>query len=144
MIVILDSSYLFALNSPSDSNHEKALKVVKLRVERFVIPDIVLAETAYMLRTRIGLDAVLNFLDTLYSAPQMGLEAVDKLDIKRAREIMADYDTARLDLADCCIMAQSERWNVTHVCTFDERDFRMFVPTHCSYLTLLPADLTDE
>lgn len=141
---MLDASYLFALNSPTDSNHENALKVARLRVERYVIPDIVLAETAYMLRTRVGLPAVLNFLDTLDSTPQMELESVSKPDVRRARQIMSDYDTLRLDLADCCIMAQSERWDIKHICTFDERDFRVFRPMHCEYLTLLPADLTDE
>ena len=35
-------------------------------------------------------------------------------------------------------MAQAERLNITHVATFDHRDFEIFRPTHCDYLELLP------
>jgi predicted nucleic acid-binding protein len=42
------------------------------------------------------------------------------------------------DLADCCIMALSERLNITYISTLDRRDFSIFRPRHCDYLTLLP------
>jgi uncharacterized protein len=51
---------------------------------------------------------------------------------------MAIYFDAKLDFVDCCIMALSERMNITKVCTFDRRDFGMFPPQHCAYLELLP------
>ncbi|MCD4684394.1 MAG: hypothetical protein K8S97_00470 [Anaerolineae bacterium] len=51
---------------------------------------------------------------------------------------MAEYDTARFDFVDCCIMALTERLNITQVCTFDRRDFSIFRPIHCDYLDLLP------
>jgi predicted nucleic acid-binding protein len=51
---------------------------------------------------------------------------------------MAIYASARLDFVDCCLMALSERLNITQICTYDRRDFSMFRPAHCDYLTLLP------
>ncbi len=48
------------------------------------------------------------------------------------------YPGAKLDFVDCCIMAMSERLNITRVCTFDRRDFSIFRPAHCDYLELLP------
>lgn len=138
--VLIDSSFLFALHSLNDRSRELALSVAKQTIRRYVITDIVLAETAYMLRNRIHQKAVLVFLDTLYRS-RMDLEAVTKPDLQRARAIMVTYSDADLNLADCCIMAQAERLGITHVCTFDERDFRLFRPSHCDYLTILPADL---
>lgn len=48
--VLLDSSFLFALNSIDDKNHEQSLKVARLSIRQYIIPDIVLAETCHMLR----------------------------------------------------------------------------------------------
>ncbi len=59
--VLIDSSFLFAINSPNDKNRARALQVAQANIRRFVLPDIVLAETAHMLRYRIGQAAVLNF-----------------------------------------------------------------------------------
>jgi predicted nucleic acid-binding protein len=135
--VLIDSSFLFAINSPNDKNRERVLQVAGMNFARQIIPDIVLAETAHMLRYRIGQAAVLNFLDVLV-ASSLQLEPVLKLDLQRAREIMAAYSSADFDLADCCIMAMSERLNVTQICTLDARDFSIFRPKHCDYLQLLP------
>ncbi len=138
--VLIDSSFLFAINSPNDKNRARALQVAQASIRRFVIPDIVLAETVHMLRHRIGQAAVLTFLDVL-AGSTMELEPITKPDLNRARQIMTIYASADFDLADCCIMAQAERLQITHICTFDERDFRQFRPQHAAYLTLLPADL---
>lgn len=139
-VVLIDSSFLFAINSPNDKNRTRALRVAQANIRRFIIPDIVLAETAHMLRYRIGQAAVLNFLDVLTNST-MELEPITKPDLRRARQIMATYASADFDLADCCIMALAERFQITHICTFDERDFRQIRPLHVNYLTLLPADL---
>lgn len=48
------------------------------------------------------------------------------------------YQSARFDFVDCCIMALSERLNITQVCTLDRRDFSIFRPGHCPFLELLP------
>jgi predicted nucleic acid-binding protein len=66
------------------------------------------------------------------------LISLTKDDAERATEIMEAYSDARFDFVDCCIMALSERLNITQVCTFDRRDFVIFRPKHCDYLELLP------
>lgn len=138
--VLLDSSFLFALNSPNDKNHRQSLKVAALPIRQYIVPDIVLAETAHMLRQRIGSRAVLNFLDQIVSS-SIDLIPILKPELQRAREIMNQYEDADFDLADCCIMAFTEQLNIRYVCTFDERDFRQFRPKNFDYLTLLPADI---
>jgi predicted nucleic acid-binding protein len=81
--------------------------------------------------------AALRFLDRLVAA-QPTLQPLTLPDIANARRIMATFPAARLDFVDCCIMALSERLNITQVCTFDRRDFVIFRPQHCNYLDLLP------
>ncbi len=135
--ILVDSSFLFSVSNPGDKNRPKALAFLGANRDQRLIPDIVLAEVAHAIRYRIGQPAVLSFLDTLVESDAL-LEPILKEDLKRAREIMATYDTADFDLADCCIMALSERLNITQVCTFDHRDFSIFRPNHCEYLELLP------
>jgi uncharacterized protein len=138
--VLVDSSFLFAINNPKDKNRSLALKVAQVKIRRYIVPDLVLAETSHMLRARIGQTAALNFIEVLVNST-MELEPITKPDLQRAHAIMKTYASADLDLADCCIMAQSERLQIQHICTFDERDFRLFRPQHCNHLLLLPADL---
>jgi predicted nucleic acid-binding protein len=135
--ILIDSSFLFALNSPNDKNRARVTAVSQLNIHEQFVPDIVLAETAYMLRHRIGQAAVWSFLQIL-STSRLQLIGVTKSDISRAHDIMIKYKESDFDLADCCIMALSERLSITHICSFDVRDFRIFRPKHCDYLTLLP------
>ena|SRR5579859_3632918 len=135
--LLLDSSFLFALNNVDDTYHRRATQYIGRDNRRQVIPDVVLTEVAYLLKTNVGQNAVLDFLDELIT-PGISLQALSPTDVIRAREIMATYADARLDFVDCCIMALSERLEVTRVCTFDRRDFAIFRPKHCPYLELLP------
>lgn len=90
-----------------------------------------------MLYKSVGQHAVIGFM-RMVTQGSYQLVAPQVEDIDRAREIMARYSSAKLDFVDCCIMALSERLNVTRVCTFDRRDFSIFRPKHCDYLDLLP------
>lgn len=83
------------------------------------------------------MNAVIKCLDGLIAA-RIPLELILSNDLKRIRDITAKYSDARFDFVDTCVMALSERLNITKICTFDHRDFSIFRPTHCEYLELLP------
>jgi len=44
----------------------------------------------------------------------------------------------RRDLGYAGLVKFAERLQVTQIATFDRRDFSIFRPRHCAYLTLLP------
>ena len=136
-IILLDTSFVVALNNPKDKNHVAARDFFSGKRNVYLLPEVVLTEAAFLLGKAGGLPASLRFLDGLVATSAM-LQSLTLPDIKRARGIMAAYPDARLDFVDCCLMALSERLNITQVCTFDRRDFSMFRPTHCDYLELLP------
>ena len=135
--LLLDTSFLFALNDSTDSKHHQAVRFAARSRDVRVIAQVALPETAYMLETHAGEHALFRFWESLDS-PDIQLEAVSKADLRRAREIRIQYADARFDFVDCCIMALSERLNITQVCTFDRRDFSIFRPSHTDYLELLP------
>jgi uncharacterized protein len=135
--ILVDSSYLYAFFDEKNEKHEDAVLVADLYQGQFVVPYVVLTEVAYLFNREGGVPAVLKFLDGL-TTMQPQLETVLISDLIRAREIMAAYKDSKLDFVDCCIMALSERFNITQVCTFDHRDFNIFRPKHTSYLEILP------
>lgn len=135
--ILIDSSFLVALHDLDDKNHAAALIFSQADKRPRLIPDVTLPEAAHVIRYGVGQRGVLILLNMVIQA-NASLLGLTKPDIERAREIMTTYASANYDLADCCIMALSERLNITQVCTFDRRDFSIFRPKHCNYLELLP------
>jgi predicted nucleic acid-binding protein len=135
--LIVDSSYLYALFDENNLMFDDATLVAELYRGQFIIPYIVLTEVAYLFNREGGVPAVLKFLDRL-TEMQPQFEVVLISDLVRAREIMDSFRRSKLDFVDCCIMALSERLNITQVCTFDHRDFNIFRPKHVTHLEILP------
>src|SRR5258708_31536520 len=114
--ILLDTSFVVALNTPKDKNHAVARDFFAGQRNIYLLPEVVLTEAAYLLGKAGGLPASLRFLDRLVVSSAT-LQSVTLPDLKRARNIMAAYPNARLDFLDCCLIALSERLNITQVCT---------------------------
>ena len=134
--ILVDSSFLYAAYDESDKFYDIAAKELDID-QILLIPEVVLVEVTYLLKKRVGIPVTLDFLDTI-SETELPFINLDRGDILRSRDIMATYADNRFDFVDCCVMALAERLNVTKIYTFDRRDFRVFRPTHCDYLELLP------
>ena len=132
--VLLDSSFMVSMYDRTSKYHDLALDFSKRTKGIVLVPTVALTQVTYLMQRDGGISAVLRFLDG-FSFP---LETTPVSDLRRVREIMAKYASARFDFVDCCIMALAERLNITQVCTFDRRDFSIFRPRHCTTLTLLP------
>ncbi|MBZ0304769.1 MAG: PIN domain-containing protein [Anaerolineae bacterium] len=135
--ILIDSGFLYELYNKEAAYHEAAREFIRLDKGTRLIPQVILSEVTFLFGRSGGERAVIVFLETLEAA-RPPLVSVTLEDLKRARQIMATYYGAKLDFVDCCIMALSERLNITRVCTFDRRDFSMFRPKHCPFLELLP------
>jgi uncharacterized protein len=135
--ILVDSSFLYALYARDDKDAEEASAVADLYSGQFVIPYVVLTEAAFLFNRTGGIPALVQFLDALVKA-DYEYEIISNDDLIRIREIMATYRDAKLDFVDCCVMALSERLNITQVCTLDHRDFSIFRPKYGDYLEILP------
>ena len=135
--LLVDSGFLYALFDRDDEHNEPVSAVAELYRGQFVIPYVVLTEVAFLFRRAGGVLSVAQFLNALAKGNYQ-YEIVSPNDLLRASRIMTQYADANLDFVDCCIMALSERLEVTQICTLDRRDFSIFRPTHCEYLELLP------
>lgn len=134
--ILVDSNFLYAAYDENDKYHDEAVQALE-DDHILLIPEVVLVEVTYLLRLNVGIPITLDFLDTI-SETELPFINLDRNDILRVRDIMATYADNRFDFVDCCVMALAERLNITKIYTFDRRDFRVFRPTHCAYLELLP------
>ncbi len=134
-LVLMDSSFLYAITDQSDRFHNPARAYVRDNRVEFMIPDVVLTEVTYSLRKLVGKRAEIAFLAAQASSLTQ-LVPITHSDLARVHAIMSKY--TQFDFVDCCILAIAERLNITHICTFDRRDFQAFIPAHCERLELLP------
>lgn len=65
-----------------------------------------MTEVTYLLRKLIGYQSVPPFIDRLVGT-EFELQTLTHADLRRVREIMAQYADSELDFVDCCPMALS-------------------------------------
>jgi hypothetical protein len=135
--ILLDSSFLYALFDKDDDKYASARSFSESYRFQALVPQVVLNEVFFLAERNGGTVAPVNFLQYFLDS-SAELASIDRIDLVRVRDIRQKYASARLDFVDCCIMALSERLNITKVCTFDRRDFSIFRPNHCDALELLP------
>jgi predicted nucleic acid-binding protein len=135
--ILVDSSWLIALYDKGSRAHDTIREVSKSFRGQFLVPQVVLPEVLFLLNREIGIQGATRFLQQ-FNDSQPNLQDVTVADLRRVKEIIQQYATAKLDFVDCCIMALSERLNITQVCTLDRRDFTIFRPKHVRHLEILP------
>jgi predicted nucleic acid-binding protein len=137
MPTLVDTGFLFALANVSDIHHDRALEVARTLSDTIILPVTVLPEICYLLDSRLGYDAMCQFLVRLQTGPML-IEPMSKADLPRVSEILEQYADARIDFVDATIVALAERLNVTRILTTDQRHFRLFRPRHCAAFEILP------
>lgn len=137
MATLVDTGFLFALANTRDINHDRALAVAHALSDTFIVPVTVLPEICYLLHTRLGPNAMHQFLVRLQAGPML-IEPVYKTDLPRILAILVQYADARVDFVDATIVTLAERLNITRILTTDRRHFCLFRPGHCDAFEILP------
>lgn len=137
MTTILDASFLLSVAHPREKTHHICKAFIPRLAQPFVIPVAVIPEVTHLLNKRYSHLAMRRFVKQLRN-PIYRIEMVLDEDLLRIDELLEQYKDARLDFADCSIVALAERLEVTTIATLDQRDFRMIRPKHTAYFTILP------
>ena len=139
MILIADSGALYALYDKTDEYHLQVSSAVESHQGPIVVPTAILAEVDYLLHEWLGVDAELDFLDSLRDGA-FELEPFTSSDLDRCREFLAQYRDLGFGLADAAVMATAERLGTERILTVDERHFRAVVNKAGRSFVLLPMD----
>ena len=135
--VLIDSGFLYALFMKDDPDYHLTRRAFRTPGLAFLIPQVVLTETAFLFNRSGGMRSVATFLQLL-DETHFPLEPVTYDDLKRAMQLLRTFPGTKLDFVDCCILAMAERLNVSHVATLDRRDFSIPRLQTGESLTILP------
>ena len=139
MAAVADSGALYGLYNRRDRYH-RALREALLREPgAILVSAAILSEVDYLIGAKLGAAAELDFLDDLITGA-FTLEPFTPADLRRVRELMQQYSTLAIGLADAAVIATAERLATRRIFTVDERHFRTIRAPDGKPFTLLPAD----
>ena len=145
MIVVADTSALFAAFDDSQADHHTARSV--MLNEHLLISALVLTELDHLARRDLGFGATVSIMDALAARMDTGqyrLATLHLADLQEAQRVRAAYPSLELDLADAINVVLAERHETDLLLTLDQRDFRAVQPLTPRFASfrLLPADAT--
>src|SRR5574341_417771 len=135
MDALADTGFVFALFHPRDALHQHARSFYLRTEDRILVPTITLGELTYLTNRAGGTRAVISLMRALRQSDVHLLEPTTA-DYDRALDILDKYADSRIDFVDACIMALTERLNITRILTFDHRDFGLYRPAHAERFEL--------
>lgn len=134
--MILDTGLLIAAAIRSDRHHDEAKGILALP-ERKHIPEPVVAETCYMMASRLGPQVELAFVRSLLSRT-FDVESIARKDRARIVDLLERYADLPLGYVDASIVAIAERLQDGTVATLDRKDFSVVRPLHTETFHLVP------
>jgi predicted nucleic acid-binding protein len=136
-LIVADSGGIYALYDADDAYHGAVRKVVLTERDTIHVPVACLAEIDFLLRTRLGLQAELDFLEAL-STGRFPLEPLERTDIERCSVLLERYRKLDIGLSDASVVAVAERLGTRRILTVDRRDFEVLRAHDGTRFTILP------
>lgn len=133
---VADTGFVVAPLNRSDIKHKDVIAVY-LQQKQTLLPQIVLAEIAYVLGRDANVSTVVTFLRGI-TASRFNLIALTDFDLERVAKILEKYADSRIDFVDASVMAIAERYGSKTILTLDQQDFRLFRPQYCEIFEILP------
>lgn len=135
-MILADTSGLLALLDQGEPRHGDVRAAIDADAGPLLTIDFVLAETDFLLRSRLGDRAAQDFLEQV-SGGALQRESVEAPDLLRAAAILDQYQDQAFGLTDATLMSVAERLGVP-VLTLDRRHFGVFRDRKGAALVLLP------
>lgn len=137
IVLIVDAGPLYALIDKDDRNHEVCRMLFESHEGSFVVPQLVIAEVAYLIGTRLDVRAEVRFLADL-AAGNFRTEPVLAEDWPRIAELVGKYRDLPLGTVDASVIATAERYWATTIATTDRRHFSVVRPKHVRAFEIVP------
>jgi len=139
-MIVVDTSGVLALKDEAHPEHRAVGDLIGGTNQDLLLSPFVLAESDYMLASRLGADAAREFLDEV-SQEAFELVDFDSGDVAAACGVIDRYHDLRIGVADASLVILAARYQTTQLLTFDQRHFRAVAPLWgAPAFTLLPMD----
>ncbi len=137
--LVIDAGAFLAATNEKHPRHADVVRCIRDSSGPLVTTQVVLAEVDYMLMTKDGVAAELEFLaDVVRGAYQA--ECLNDTEVARAVDVVARYRDLRVGLADASLVVLCARYRTRTILTLDDRCFRAMTPLTGGHFRLLPAD----
>jgi predicted nucleic acid-binding protein len=139
-VIVLDASGLISAIDGAQRHHAAAAAALSKETNPPILSPFVLAETDYLLATRVGVDAELALLREVATGAYQ-LATFEGADIEAAVEIIERYRDFNVGLTGASIVMLAARYTTNRILTLDERHFRAMRPLRRgAAFRLLPQD----
>lgn len=135
--LVVDTGPLVASADRRDRWHRESLELLATHPGQLIVPQLVVAETAYLLAERLGSRSALQFLGEI-ARGNLVTEPVAVVDWPRILDLAIRYRDFPLGTTDASVIACAERLGITTVATTDRRHFAAVRPRHTEAFDLLP------
>jgi hypothetical protein len=139
MAAVADSGALYGLYNRRDRHHRALRAAIVHEPGAILVSAAILGEVDYLIGAKLGVKAELDLLDDIL-AGAFTLEPFTLADLRRSRELIDQYSSLDIGLADAAVIAVAERVGTRRILTVDERHFRVVRAADGEPFTLLPAD----
>ncbi|CAN5198895.1 hypothetical protein BH23ACT9_BH23ACT9_00450 [soil metagenome] len=138
MTLIVDAGPLVAAAIRTD-RHNASCKALLAGASRpLIVPQLVVAEVAYLLADRLGPRAETAFVAAI-AAGELEIEPVAADEWSRIHELVDRYEDLPLGVTDASVVVLAERLGLTTVASLDHRHLGVVQPAHADRLTLVPG-----
>ena len=139
-MIVVDTSAVLASKDESHRHHAEVAEVMADTREELLLSSFVVAESDYVLATRLGHGAARDFLGDVAAGAYDLIEFADT-DVASANGIIDRYEDLRIGITDASLVVIAAQYQTPRVLTFDHRHFRAIAPLGgAPAFTLLPAD----
>ncbi|RLE62463.1 MAG: hypothetical protein DRJ38_09565 [Thermoprotei archaeon] len=126
LAILIDTGVFYALYNKRDIHHLDSIcilaHVLEGRYGRAYTTDLVISETATLIRYRIGLKAMMAFLDFLENSG-IAIIFLDKELYDGVIEVFKKYADRKLSFADAFTIYAVDKLDIGRLATYDERSF---------------------
>jgi hypothetical protein len=137
--LILDAGALYAQADRADQHHVAVAEVLQTEREPLITSALTVAETDYLILSRLGFEVELAFLEDLAEGT-FQVECLNRTELGVALVLVRRYRDLAIGLADASLVVLAQRFRTRRLLTLDHRAFRTVLPLQGGTFTLLPAD----
>ncbi|HEX4953449.1 MAG TPA: PIN domain-containing protein [Thermoanaerobaculia bacterium] len=124
-MVIADTGFWLALANRADHDHEQATAALDALAEPLITTWPVMAETCYLLLTRLGDHSQRAFIES-FTAGAFDAFPLGREHAPRISALMEEYASLPMDLADASLVVLAEHLGHGRILSTDRRDFGVY------------------
>ena len=137
-MIVVDTGVLYAAADRDDPDHDASVQLLAdFPPEALLVPTTVIAETAWLIESRLGPIAEVAFLRALEQGELTRIDLTTD-DWGRVTELVERYADLGLGTVDASIVAIAERLEIGVIATLNRRDFAIVQPSHGAPFDLIP------